>query len=302
MRLGVIGLGKMGAGIARRAASGGHEAIGFDFAPGARTLLTGVRVSTVEELAAIPRRLDPPRAVWMMVPAGQPVEDTISALTPLLDPGDILIDGGNSNYKDSRQRAEEVKRRDLVYLDVGTSGGIRGESDGYCLMIGGESGAVDSLDWLWTALAPAPDRGWGHLGPSGSGHYAKMVHNGIEYGMMQALAEGLALLERHPDFDFDLERLTRVWNEGSVIRSWLVELAGVALRKDPSLETVTAEVADSGEGRWAVAEAIDLNIAAPVLTDALLARLQSRDAGAFSNRVLSALRREFGGHSAEPRQ
>lgn len=295
MKLGLAGLGKMGAGIARRLAAAGHDVVGFDPSADARAR---VAIRTEPDLATFPGHLLPPRVIWLMVPAGSAVEDAIARLSPALEPGDTLIDGGNSNYRDSRRRAESLRNRGVHFLDVGTSGGIRGEADGYCLMIGGDRAVVESLGWLWTALAPAPDRGWGHAGPSGAGHYAKMVHNGIEYGMMQALAEGLALLERHPDFEFDLARMTEIWNEGSVIRSWLLELAGDVLRANPGLDRITAEVADSGEGRWAVAEAIELDVAAPVLTDAVLARLASRDKNAFSNRVLSALRREFGGHAA----
>lgn len=286
-------MGKMGAGIARRLAVSGHDVVGFDPSADARAR---VAIRTESDLATLSAHLPSPRVIWLMVPAGSAVEDTIARLSTALEPGDILIDGGNSNYRDSRRRGESLRDEGIHFLDVGTSGGIHGEADGYCLMIGGDGAVVESLGWLWNALAP--DRGWGHTGSSGAGHYAKMVHNAIEYGMMQALAEGLALLERHPDFEFDLARMTEIWNEGSVIRSWLVELAGGALRSDPGLDGITAEVADSGEGRWAVAEAIELGVAAPVITDALLARLGSRDTNAFSNRVLSALRREFGGHAA----
>jgi 6-phosphogluconate dehydrogenase len=298
MKLGLVGQGKMGAGIARRLAASGHDVVAFDSSTGARAAIESPRIGTRSDLALLCGELPPPRVIWLMVPAGSAVEDTIARLSPTLVPGDILIDGGNSNYRDTRRRGESLRNEGIHFVDVGTSGGVHGEADGYCLMIGGDRRIVESLEWLWTAMAPAPDRGWGRTGPSGAGHYAKMVHNGIEYGMMQALAEGLALLERHPDFEFDLARMTRIWNEGSVIRSWLVELAGDALDRNPDLDGIAAEVADSGEGRWAVAEAIDLDVAAPVLTDALLTRIGSRETNAFSNRVLSALRREFGGHAA----
>jgi 6-phosphogluconate dehydrogenase len=234
-----------------------------------------------------------------MVPAGDAVDATIAELLPLLKPGDILVDGGNSNYRDSMRRGEVLKRAGLEFLDVGTSGGIWGLQEGYSLMIGGTGDAVERLRPIFESLAPAKDRGWAHLGPSGAGHFTKMVHNGIEYGMMQAFAEGFALLEKKQEFGFDLARIAETWRHGSVVRSWLLDLTADALRENPALEGVAPHVSDSGEGRWMVAEAIAADVSCPVITLSLLERIRSRTPASFASRMLSVMRNKFGGHEVK---
>jgi 6-phosphogluconate dehydrogenase len=298
MDLGLVGLGKMGAGIARRLALAGHRVVGFDADASARGRFGDAGFDSVASAGQLVAALGSAPAVWLMVPAGPAVDETIAGLTESGTAPATLIDGGNSNYRDTLRRHQELEALGIGFVDVGTSGGIRGEKTGYCLTIGGDPEIVEALVPLFEALAPSPDRGWVHVGPPGAGHFVKMVHNGIEYGMMQALAEGFAILERRDDFRLDLAGIARVWNEGSVIRSWLLELAGSVFARNPSLEGVRSEVGDSGEGRWAVAEAIELDVAAPVITDALLARIQSRSPDGFGSRLLSALRHEFGGHDA----
>jgi 6-phosphogluconate dehydrogenase len=236
-----------------------------------------------------------------MVPAGTPVDETIAALQPRLAPGDLLVDGGNSHYRDSQRRAQALAQAGIHYVDVGTSGGVWGLEEGYCLMAGGETQAVDRLAPLLAALAPAPDRGWAHVGPSGAGHYAKMIHNGIEYGLMQAYAEGFAILDRRRDLVPDLAGLAQLWRHGSVVRSWLLDLTAEALEDNPQLEGIAPWVPDSGEGRWTVAEAIELDVPAPVITQSLLERLRSREDNAFADRALAAMRGAFGGHRIKPR-
>jgi len=282
--------------MARRLLRAGHDVVGYTRS--AETLRraeeAGIRPAhSPEELAAA---LFPPRTVWLMVPAGQPVDDTVDALTPHLVPGDILVDGGNSFYRDTLRRAATLRARGVHLVDVGTSGGVWGEETGYCLMVGGEREVVENLRPAFEALAPAPDRGWGHVGPVGAGHFAKMVHNGIEYGLMQAYAEGFAILRRKHEFELDLHQVAEIWRYGSVIRSWLLDLITRALAEDPELSDVAPYVEDSGEGRWAVAEAIDLDAPAPVITLALLQRLRSRDLEAYGDRLLAVLRAQFGGH------
>ena len=299
MQLGMIGLGRMGANMAQRLQRGGHEVVGFDPSPDARGRVQGEGIATVVSLAELAGRLEAPRALWIMVPAGDPVDATIAALQPLLAPGDVVIDGGNSFYKDSQRRAAALRERGVAWLDVGTSGGVWGLSEGYSLMIGGDAEAASRLSPLFATLAPAPDRGWGHVGPSGAGHYAKMVHNGIEYGMMQAYAEGFAILQRKQALVPDIAHLAQIWREGSVVRSWLLDLAADALRANPALDGIAPYVPDSGEGRWTVAEAIDLDVAAPVITQSLIERLRSRDDDSFSDRMLSAMRNAFGGHAVK---
>jgi 6-phosphogluconate dehydrogenase len=242
--------------------------------------------------------LEPPAIVWLMVPAGPAVDETIGSLVDSLSAPATLIDGGNSNYRDTIGRQQRLESLGIGFVDVGTSGGIRGETEGYCLTVGGDPETVEPLEPLFEALAPDRNRGWGHVGPPGAGHFVKMIHNGIEYGMMQALAEGFAVLERKDDFRLDLAKIASIWNEGSVIRSWLLGLAGSVLSRNPTLDGIRASVDDSGEGRWALAEAIDLDVAAPVIMHALVARIQSRHSGAFASKILSALRHEFGGHAA----
>src|SRR5690606_22147823 len=271
--------------------------VGYDHDPAAtaRVVASGaVGAASLEELVAALAR---PRAVWMMVPAGAPVDETIAALRPWLASGDVLIDGGNSHYRDSMRRGRALAQDVLAFVGVGTSGGIWGLSEGYSLMIGGEPEPVQRLTSLFTTLAPAPDRGWGHVGPIGAGHFVKMLHNGIEYGLMQAYAEGFAIMEAKREFDIDLHAVSEIWRHGSVVRSWLLDLVAAALSKNPTLEGVKPWVADSGEGRWTVAEAIDLNVPAPVITLALQARLRSRVEESFADRLLAVLREEFGGHA-----
>ena len=300
MQLGMVGLGRMGANMAARLRGAGHACVGFDPDPGAREAAAARGLDTADSLAALVQALEAPRALWLMVPAGRVVDAVLDELLPLLSPGDVVIDGGNSNYRDSLRRAERVAGAGLEWLDVGTSGGVHGLEHGYCLTIGGEGATAARLEPAFRALAPSPDSGWGHVGPAGAGHYAKMIHNGIEYGLMQAYAEGLALLHRRDDLAPDPAKTARIWCDGSVIRSWLLELSAGALEEDPALSQVAPYVADSGEGRWTVAEALELDVPAPVITQAMIARLRSRDAEGFGDRVVAALRDAFGGHGVKP--
>jgi 6-phosphogluconate dehydrogenase len=295
----MIGLGKMGANMSRRLLRDGHEVVGFDLNEDTvreleRDGVHGAR--TLEDLVA---QLDPPRVCWMMVPAGDPVDATIGDLLPHLDAGDILIDGGNSNYKDTLRRAEHVKEHDLHYVDVGTSGGVWGLEQGYSMMVGGSDAAVDTIRPALKTLAPGPDKGWGHMGDVGSGHFVKMVHNGIEYGVMQAYAEGFDILQAKEDFDLDLHQIAETWRFGSVIRSWLLDLTARALEGNQDLPEIAAWVDDSGEGRWTVQEAIDLDVPAPVITDALISRLDSRVEDSYTHKLLAAMRNQFGGHAVK---
>ncbi len=301
MQLGMIGLGRMGANMARRLRRGGHAVVGFDPSPQARAAVADEGIEAFDSLEALAAHVEGPRALWMMVPAGTPVDETIAALQPRLAPGDLLVDGGNSHYRDSQRRAQALAQAGIHYVDVGTSGGVWGLEEGYCLMAGGETQAVDRLAPLLAALAPAPDRGWAHVGPSGAGHYAKMIHNGIEYGLMQAYAEGFAILDRRRDLVPDLAGLAQLWRHGSVVRSWLLDLTAEALEDNPQLEGIAPWVPDSGEGRWTVAEAIELDVPAPVITQSLLERLRSREDNAFADRALAAMRGAFGGHRIKPR-
>jgi 6-phosphogluconate dehydrogenase len=296
MEIGMIGLGRMGANMAERLLRGGHHVIGFDPKPQSRKGVEDQGAQSAASLDALVTRLRRPRTLWMMVPAGEITDATAAALLSLLAAGDTVVDGGNSNYKDTLRRAEMLAQKEIDYVDCGTSGGVWGLAEGYSLMIGGNESAVERLRPLFETLAPAADRGWGRVGPVGSGHFAKMIHNGIEYGLMQAYAEGFSMLRHKPEFDFDLHQVAEIWRHGSVVRSWLLDLASAALAKNPGLEGIAPYVADSGEGRWTVAEAIDLDVAAPVITLSLLARLRSRDAQSFSDKLLSALRHQFGGH------
>ena len=297
MELGMVGLGRMGANMAERLVRGGHKVSGYDPGAAAReqalTRGVGAAASLAELIAALPA----PRVVWLMVPAGKVVDATIAELLPLLASGDIIIDGGNSNYKDTMRRAAELSERGLHYVDSGTSGGVWGLQEGYSLMVGGEEATVERLRPIFETLAPAADRGWGRVGPSGAGHFTKMVHNGIEYGLMQAYAEGFAIMGHKADFGLDLHQIAEIWRHGSVVRSWLLDLSSNALSKNPSLEGIAPYVEDSGEGRWTVSEAIDLNVSAPVITASLLERLRSRDKDSFADKLLAAMRNEFGGHA-----
>jgi 6-phosphogluconate dehydrogenase len=255
-----------------------------------------VGARTIEELI---RQLQTPRVAWLMIPAGKPVDDMIATLIPLLTPGDIVIDGGNSNYKDTIRRARLLSERNLEYVDVGTSGGIWGLAEGYSLMIGGREEIAMHLRPIFETLAPGREKGWGHVGPHGAGHFVKMVHNGIEYGMMQALAEGFAVLEHKKELALDLHQVSEIWRHGSVVRSWLLDLTANVFAESPSLEDIAPYVADSGEGRWTVAEAIELDVPAPVITLSLIQRLRSRDERAFADRLLAAMRNQFGGHAVK---
>ena len=252
-------------------------------------------------LDALAANLTTPRTLWMMVPSGDPTEATVTALLPLLKAGDTVIDGGNSNYKDTQRRARHFAERQVNYVDCGTSGGVWGLAEGYSMMIGGEESAVERLRPIFETLAPAPTRGWGRVGPSGAGHFTKMIHNGIEYGLMQAYAEGFAIMQHKSEFGLDLHQVAEIWRDGSVVRSWLLDLTAIALKENPHLEGIAPFVPDSGEGRWTVAEAIDLNVPAPAITLALLARLASRDSDSFAAKMLSAMRNQFGGHDVKKR-
>jgi 6-phosphogluconate dehydrogenase len=299
MQLGLIGLGKMGGNMAERLRLGGHQVIGFDFNAEAVEKLTAsgnVGVSSLEDLA---KKFDGRKAIWIMVPQGKPVDDTIAKLEPLLNKGDILIDGGNSNYKESQRRHAEVTAKGFHFVDVGTSGGVWGLKEGYSMMIGGDKEPVGYLSPVFETLAPAKDKGWGHVGPAGSGHFVKMVHNGIEYGMMQAFAEGFTIMEKKEELDLDLAQISEIWRYGSVVRSWLLDLTADALSKNPTLDGLSAFVADSGEGRWTVFEAIDLNVSAPVITESLIRRIRSREENNFTDRMLAIMRNAFGGHAVK---
>jgi len=296
MDIGMIGLGRMGANMAHRLARGGHRVVGFDVNADARERLHDIGARPAASLVELVSLLAVPRVLWLMLPAAT-IDATLDELRPLLTAGDRVVDGGNSNYKDSMRRASDSARTGIDYIDCGTSGGIWGLSEGYSLMIGGEMAAVESLRPLFETLAPAADRGWGRVGPAGAGHFSKMVHNGIEYGLMQAYAEGFAIMQRKAGLELDLAQVAEIWRHGSVVRSWLLDLIADALGKNPQLDGIAAFVEDSGEGRWTVAEAIDLNIAAPVITQALLQRLASREPDSFSDKLLAALRNEFGGHA-----
>jgi len=297
MQLGMIGLGKMGANMTERLVRGGHEVVGYDLNPESVEKVVAVGAIGSESLEDMVAKLDSPRAIWIMVPHGPPVDSTITALLPLIDQGDIIIDGGNSLYKESIRRHRDCAAAGHHFVDVGTSGGVWGLTEGYSMMVGGDDEPVTRLRPIFEALAPAPDKGWGRVGPAGSGHFVKMVHNGIEYGVMQSFAEGLAILEAKEEFSLDLADVGRIWQHGSVIRSWLLDLTVNALSERPEMEGIAPHVPDSGEGRWTVFEAIDLNVAAPVITQSLLERIGSRDETGFSHRIVAAMRNQFGGHS-----
>jgi 6-phosphogluconate dehydrogenase len=296
MEIAMIGLGRMGANMAQRLMRGGHKVVGFDPAETARALLEKSGAQTAATLEQMVGKLKAPRVVWLMVPAGEITDNTITSLVPLLSAGDTIIDGGNSNYRDTQRRAATVAQRKIQYVDSGTSGGIWGLAEGYSLMIGGDEAVVERLRPIFETLAPAKDQGWGRVGPVGAGHYTKMVHNGIEYGLMQAYAEGFSILQHKSEFKLDLHQIAEIWRYGSVVRSWLLDLTANALEKNPTLAGIAPYVADSGEGRWTVADAIELGVSAPVITLSLLERLRSRDNDSFSDKLLAAMRNQFGGH------
>ncbi|HTZ73127.1 MAG TPA: decarboxylating 6-phosphogluconate dehydrogenase [Candidatus Aquilonibacter sp.] len=297
MELGMIGLGKMGGFMSERLTRAGHRVVGYDrdAAVVQRIGEKGVvGANTLEKMIA---ELKAPRAVWLMVPAGKPVDDTIDLLLPHLAAGDTIIDGGNSYYKDSVRRAAALKPKNINFVDCGTSGGVWGISEGYSMMVGGDADAVKRLSPIFEALAPGKDQGWGRVGPAGAGHFVKMVHNGIEYGIMEAYAEGLDLLGHKKDFNLDLLQVSKIWQYGSVIRSWLLDLTVDALTHNPKLEGIGAYVTDSGEGRWTVIEGVDLGVALPVISGALDMRFRSQDPEPFANKLLAMMRHEFGGHA-----
>ena len=297
MELAMIGLGKMGLNMATRLVRGGHRVVGF--ARSAESIQEAIKngaegAASLEDAVS---KLKSPRIVWVMVPSGQVTDETIGKLSNLLSKGDVVIDGGNSNYKDSIRHAQELEAKGIDFVDCGTSGGIWGLSEGYSLMIGGQLEVTEKMRPIFETLAPAADKGWGRVGPHGAGHYTKMIHNGIEYGMMQAFAEGFSILKAKEEFGLDLSQISTIWQHGSVVRSWLLDLAADALKEDATLEDIKPWVADSGEGRWTVFESIDLDIPAPIITLALQMRFASRDEENFSARMLAALRNQFGGHA-----
>jgi 6-phosphogluconate dehydrogenase len=297
MQLAMIGLGRMGGNMTERLMRDGHRVVVFDRSPDAVQKYVGIGAAGASSPAEVVAKLDSPRVVWIMVPAGKPVDDTIAALLPGLSKGDVIIDGGNSNFHDTMRRAAELKSKEIEFVDSGTSGGIWGLKNGYCLMIGASPEAYAVCEPIFKSLAQ-PD-GYAHMGPTGSGHYVKMIHNGIEYGVLQAYAEGYEILHASKDFKLDLHTIAGVWNHGSVVRSWVNELAEIAFARDPNLDTLKGYVEDSGEGRWTVQEAIDLDVPAPVITLSLLARLRSRQSDSFGAKVIAALRNELGGHAVK---
>jgi 6-phosphogluconate dehydrogenase len=300
MDVGMVGLGKMGANMAERLVRGGHRVVGYDLSAEAVARLASLGAEGAESLAGLVAALPVPRAVWIMVPAGGPVDRTLAALLPLLTTGDTLIDGGNSNFRDTLRRAEQCRAAGCHLIDVGTSGGVWGLAEGYSMMIGGDETTVEHLSPLFRTLAPAPDRGWGRLGPSGAGHFVKMIHNGIEYGLMEAYAEGFAILKAKREWDLDLHAIAEIWRYGSVIRSWLLDLTAAALADDPELAGIAPFVPDSGEGRWTVLESLDLEVPAPVIALALMQRIESRDPVDYADRLLAVMRGRFGGHPVKP--
>ena len=297
MRLAMIGLGRMGGNMTERLMKGGHEVVAFDRTPATVQKYEALGAKGAHTLDDVIANLKSPRIVWIMVPAGKPVDDTIAHLLPGLAKGDVIIDGGNSNFHDTMRRAADLRQKGIDFVDSGTSGGIWGLANGYCLMIGASPEAFSLCEPIFRTLAPKD--GYAHMGPPGSGHYVKMIHNGIEYGMLQAYAEGYEILHASKDFKLDMRKIAAVWNHGSVVRSWLNELAEAAFAKDADLKDLRGYVEDSGEGRWTVQEAIDLDVPAPVITLSLLTRLRSRQADSFSAKVIAALRNEFGGHAVK---
>jgi 6-phosphogluconate dehydrogenase len=297
MELGMIGLGRMGGNMVRRLLNGGHRVVAYDLSEDAVRASEAMGAVAAASLEDLVEKLAPPRSLWVMVPAGGPTEDTIDSLIPLLSAGDTILDGGNSNYKDTIRRGEKLRHHSLHFVDVGTSGGVWGLTEGYSLMIGGDEEAFKRLEPIFKTLAPGPDKGYGHVGPTGAGHFVKMVHNGIEYGLMQAYAEGFELMQAKEEFGLDLPQIAQVWRYGSVVRSWLLDLTAAALEEDPDLESLQSYVDDSGEGRWTVEESVELAVPLPVITLSLQARFRSRQDQPFGGKLLAAMRNQFGGHA-----
>jgi 6-phosphogluconate dehydrogenase len=299
MQIAMVGLGKMGANMVKRLLRGGHEVIAFDLNEDAVRNAEGDGAIGARTLDEVAQKLTAPRAIWVMVPSGDPTEQTVMSLAEKLSAGDVIIDGGNSNYKETMRRAEVVKAKGLHFVDVGTSGGVWGLAEGYSMMIGGEKEIVERLRPIFETLAPGADSGWGYVGPSGSGHFVKMVHNGIEYGLMQAYAEGFEIMRAKQEFNLDLHQIAEIWRNGSVVRSWLLDLTANALKDDPELPGIKGWVADSGEGRWTVFESIDQDVPAPVIIMSLLMRFVSRQEDSYSAKLLAAMRNQFGGHAVK---
>lgn len=300
MRIALIGLGKMGANMARRLLRQGIEVVGYNRSPDiVNQLAEEENLIPAESLEQAIEQLPAPRIVWLMLPAGEVTEQTLQTLPGMLQPGDIVVDGGNANYHDSQRRAAALAEQQIGYVDAGTSGGVWGLDEGYCMMVGGERAHVEPLLPVLQTLAPARDAGWAHVGPPGAGHFTKMIHNGIEYGMMQAYAEGFALLQGKQEFELDLGQISELWRHGSVVRSWLLDLSADFLQQDQQLANIRPYVADSGEGRWTVMESIDQGTAAPVLALALQMRFASQDETAYANRILAKMREAFGGHAVK---
>lgn len=299
MELGMIGLGKMGAFMTERLVRGGHRVVGFDRDAAAVKRVVDKGAAGIDSIEKLIEQLKEPRAVWLMVPSGAPVDQTIDLLTPHMAPGDTIIDGGNSYYKDSLRRAAALQQKKMNFVDCGTSGGVWGLTEGYSMMVGGDVDVVKRLAPIFQTLAPGPDKGWGRVGPAGAGHFVKMVHNGIEYGIMQAYAEGLDLFRHKQEFNLDLLQISKIWQFGSVIRSWLLDLTVDALSNNPNLQGIEAYVTDSGEGRWTVIEGVELGVPLPVISGALDTRFRSQDPQPFANKLLAMMRHEFGGHAVK---
>ena len=299
MKLGMVGLGKMGANMTQRLLRGGHEVVVTDLNEAAVQAAEQHGATAASDLEGIVNALASPRVVWVMVPHGAPTENTVQALARLLSAGDIIIDGGNSNYKETMRRGDELATQGIHYVDVGTSGGVWGLAEGYSMMIGGAGDAVTHIQPILETLAPARDKGWGHVGPTGAGHFVKMIHNGIEYGMMQAFAEGFEIMRAKGEFGLDLHQIAEIWRYGSVVRSWLLDLTANALAEDSELSDIRGWVSDSGEGRWTVFEAIDQDVPAPVITLSLMRRFSSRQDESYAAKLLAAMRNQFGGHAVK---
>ncbi len=298
MRLGMVGLGRMGGNMATRLIRNGHQVVGYARSESSREAAAANGAETTASLEDLVAALEPPRTVWLMVPAGNPTEEAIAGLTTLLAEGDLVVDGGNSLFRDSVRRAADLASRKVAFVDAGVSGGIWGLENGYCMMLGGDPASIERLMPALDALAPEGREGWAHVGAHGAGHFVKMVHNGIEYGLLQAYGEGFEILESSV-YDLDLKQISEVWRRGSVVRSWLLDLLASALEKDPGLASIGGYVDDSGEGRWAVLAAIDQEVPAPVTALSLFARFASRQDESFSAKVIAALRHEFGGHAVK---
>lgn len=296
MEIGMIGLGRMGSNMARRLMEAGHRVIVHDPIEEAVEIMVKEGAVGASSILELSQKLTKPRTVWSMVPSGQPTQSIVDTLSENLSEDDIVVDGGNSYYKDSIRRAAALSQKGILFLDAGTSGGVWGLKEGYCLMVGGNRDAFNRVEPVFQTLAPTPETGYGYVGPSGAGHFVKMVHNGIEYGLMQAYAEGFELMQAKTDFALDMHQIAEIWRYGSVVRSWLLDLTSAALEEDPGLEQLEAYVDDSGEGRWTIQESIDLAVPTPVMTQSLQVRFRSRQQQPFGNKLIAALRNQFGGH------